>query len=43
MIPIQDPVAILVYLLTLIGLIYWLNEQAALAGLFKYLPTVIWI
>jgi len=43
MIPIQDPVAILVYLLTLIGLIYWLNEQAALAGFFKYLPTVIWI
>ena len=43
MIPIQDPVAILVYLLMLIGLIYWLNEQAALAGLFKYLPTVIWI
>ena len=43
MIPIQDPVAILVYLLTLIGLIYWLNKQAALAGLFKYLPTVIWI
>ena len=43
MILIQDPVAILVYLLTLIGLIYWLNEQAALAGLFKYLPTVIWI
>ena len=43
MIPIQDPVAILVYLLTLIGLIYWLNEQAALAPIFKYLPTVIWI
>ena len=43
MIPIQDPIAILVYLLILIGLIYWLNEQAALAGLFKYLPTVIWI
>ena len=39
----QDPSAILVYLLSLIGLIYWLHNQDILKNLFKYMPPVIWI
>ena len=43
MIPLQDPMAILVYLIALMGLIYYLNSKSEFSGLFKYLPTVIWI
>ncbi len=43
MIPLQDPMAILVYLIAIIGLIYYLNSKSEFSGLFKYLPTVIWI
>ena len=39
----QDPAAILVYLLSLIGLIYWLQDQDVLKNIFKYMPPVIWI
>ncbi|HCW77342.1 MAG TPA: hypothetical protein DHU63_12515 [Candidatus Marinimicrobia bacterium] len=38
-----DPIAILVYLLGLIAVIYWAHNQPKLARIFKYLPTVIWI
>lgn len=40
---ISDPIAILVYLLGLIAAIYWAQDQPKLAGIFKYLPPVIWI
>lgn len=43
MIPLQDPMAILVYLLTIIGLIYFCNSIEYFSSLFKFLPTVIWI
>ena len=43
MILLQDPMAILVYLIALMGLIYYLNSKSEFSGLFKYLPTVIWI
>jgi|TARA_B100001996_G_scaffold114682_1_gene86770 uncharacterized membrane protein len=43
MITFQDPMAILVYLIGIIGLIYYLNSIESFSGLFKYLPTVIWI
>lgn len=38
-----DPIAILVYLLGLIAIIYWAQAQPRLAKVFKYLPPVIWI
>jgi len=43
MIPFQEPMAILVYLIGIMGLIYYLNSIESFSGLFKYLPTVIWI
>ena len=39
----EDPVGILVYLITLIGFIYYLNSKSKFSLIFKYLPTVIWI
>ena len=39
----EDPVGILVYLITLIGFIYYLNSKSKFSWIFKYLPTVIWI
>ncbi|MCX7918833.1 MAG: DUF819 family protein [bacterium] len=40
--PIQDPTAIFVFLISLVGLIFWLGKQPKLQWLFKYLPTLIW-
>ena len=35
--------AILVYLLALVSLIYWLQTQSWMKGVFKYFPPVIWV
>ena len=43
MIPLQDPMSILVYLIAIISLIYYLNSKPKFSGFFKYLPTAIWI
>ena len=43
MIYLQDPMEILVYLIAIIGFIYYLNSKPKLSGVFKYLPTVTWI
>ena len=40
---INDPNAIFVYIIFLIGIIYYLRSQPSLAKLFKYLPPVIWV
>ena len=40
---IKDPNAIFVYIIFLIGIIYFLRSQPSLAKLFKYLPPVIWV
>ena len=40
---IKDPNAIFVYIIFLIGIIYYLRSQPSLAKLFKYMPPVIWI
>ena len=40
---INDPNAIFVYIIFLIGIIYFLRSQPSLAKLFKYLPPVIWV
>ena len=40
---INDPNAIFVYIIFLIGIIYYLRSQPSLAKLFKYMPPVIWI
>ena len=40
---ITDPTAILVYLLSLIAGIYWLNSVPWAGRLFKYTPPIIWI
>jgi len=40
---IQDPTAILVYLISLIGLIYFIKEQSWSKKLFTYMPPVIWV
>lgn len=40
---IDDPVAILVYLATLIGLLHWVSERKSVAGVFRYLPPAIWV
>ena len=40
---IQDPNAIFIYIVFLIGLIYYLKSKTAFKKLFKYLPPVIWI
>ena len=40
---IKDPNAIFVYIIFLIGIIYYLRSQPSLAKLFKYMPPVIWV
>jgi uncharacterized membrane protein len=40
---IQDPTAVLVYLVSLIGLIYFIKEQAWSQRFFKIMPPVIWV
>ena len=40
---IQDPNAIFVYIVFLIGLIYYLKSKSGFEKLFKYFPPVIWI
>ncbi len=40
---ISDPTAILVYLISLIGLIYWLKEQTWSARIFEIIPPVIFV
>ena len=40
---IKDPNAIFVYIIFLIGIIYYLKSQPLLAKLFKYMPPVIWV
>ena len=40
---INDPNAIFVYIIFLIGIIYYLRSQPSLAKLFKYMPPVIWV
>ena len=40
---INDPNAIFVYILLLIGIIYYLRSRPLLDKLFKYMPPVIWV
>ncbi|SVA01783.1 uncharacterized protein METZ01_LOCUS54637 [marine metagenome] len=40
---IKDPNAIFVYIIFLIGVIYYLRSQPSLTKLFKYMPPVIWV
>lgn len=40
---IQDPTAVLVYLLALIGLIYYVKDQSWSQKLFDIVPPVIWV
>jgi len=40
---IKDPNAIFVYIIFLIGVIYYLKSQPSLTKLFKYMPPVIWV
>ena len=40
---IKDPNAIFVYIIFLIGVIYYLKSQTSLTKLFKYMPPVIWV
>ena len=40
---IKDPNAIFVYIIFLIGIIYYLRSQPSLSKLFKYMPPVIWV
>ena len=40
---IKDPNAIFVYIIFLIGTIYYLKSQPSLTKLFKYMPPVIWV
>ena len=40
---IQDPTAILVYLVSLIGLIYYVKDQAWSKKVFDIIPPVIWV
>ena len=40
---IQDPNAIFIYIVFLIGLIYYLKSKSGFKKIFKYLPPVIWI
>lgn len=40
---IQDPTAILVYLISLIGLIYFVKDQSWAAKTFEIIPPVIWV
>jgi uncharacterized membrane protein len=40
--PIQDPTAIFVFLVGLVGIIFWLGKQPWMQWFFKYLPPLIW-
>lgn len=40
---IQDPNAIFIYIITLIGIIHYLSSLRALKKIFKYAPPIIWI
>ena len=40
---IQDPTAVFVYLISLIGLIYYLKDQSWSKKLFDIIPPVIWV
>ncbi len=40
---IEDGSAVLVYLIVLIGFIFWLSDKALLAPFFKYMPPAIWV
>ena len=40
---IKDPNAIFVYIIFLIGIIYYLRSQPSLTKVFKYMPPVIWV
>ena len=40
---IQDPNAIFIYIITLIGIIHYLRSLNALKKVFKYAPPIIWI
>lgn len=40
---IQDPSAVVIYLIVLIGVLHWISEFKVLAPFFKYLPPVIWV
>jgi len=40
---IQDPNAIFIYIITLIGIIHYLRSLRALKKVFKYAPPIIWI
>ena len=40
---IKDPNAIFVYIIFLIGIIYYLRSQPLLTKIFKYMPPVIWV
>ena len=40
---IKDPNAIFVYIIFLIGIIYYLRSLPSLTKLFKYMPPVIWV
>lgn len=39
----QDPTAVTVYLIVLIGVLHWISGFRFLAPFFKYLPPVIWV
>ena len=43
MLPLTDPTTILVYLIAVIGLIYWVKEQHWAAKVFEIIPPVIWV
>ena len=40
---IQDPNAIFIYIITLIGIVHYLRSLRALKKVFKYAPPIIWI
>ncbi len=40
---IQDPTAVFIYLISLIGLIYYLKDQSWSKKLFQIIPPVIWV
>lgn len=40
---IHEPTETLVFLIALIGLIYWISERKIVAPVFRYLPPAIWV
>ncbi len=40
---INDPSAVAIALIVLIGVLHWVSEWKFLAGFFRYLPPVIWV